>query len=1604
MSRPISILTIFLILILRTWAAPIITEFSASNQTGIADEDGTQSDWIEIHNPDPTPLTLTGWYLSDTASNKTKWQFPSTTLAPNSYLIVFASNKNRRVAGQQLHTNFALSASGEYLGLSNLSGTPISEYSPTFPAQVTDISYGLPSTSISTVLVADNAPCTWLVPTSTSSPGNSWKSISYNPVGWNAGTMGIGYDLDTSDVDYLPFIGNDSNIETAMSAASQTSCYIRIPFNLASGTSFTNLKLRLRYDDGFAVWLNNQPVLSEGNHLKRNAPTSLLWNSIATASNASDSFSIIYQEFDITSEISRLTTGNNLLAFQSLNRSATSSDQLLQVELIGTGPAPSPSITAGYFATATPGAANLGPENLIVPQLVTFSRVSGTFTNSVSITLSGNAAGQLIRYTTDGTTPDTSSPIYSNALTISTSIALRARVYDSTATTPGFITAAYYERLASTLSNYNSSGLAFGSALPIIVLNNQGAGEIPDNNLALNTRIQIYDRTATGYSLLSTATAPTLTLNAGVKLRGRSSAGFPKKSYGIEIRNEAGEGKDTEILGMPANEDWALIGGWDFDRAFSRNAWIYEVSRQAGRWAPRTRLVEVYFNQDGDDLEFADYRGVYILCEAIRGGNDRVDIAKLKTTDTTSPDITGGYIFKVDSPESDEFSWVTTRNLPPSNDGARLVIHRPKLASLAPAQSTYLRNYFQQFENTLFTESANQFTTRQYRTFIDSEAWADHNLFSALAKNVDSLRLSAYFSKDRSDRIAAGPLWDFDRSVDSTDFRDDSPTVWRGLGDATDYHTYAWWGQLFKDIEFRQTYVDRWHALRKGSLATTNVNAILDGYLVEFKPADADNPARRDYARWYGSPNAENITTEINAMKTWIASRSTWIDGQFTALPNITLSSRVVTSGTTTSISIPSGTTVYYTIDGTDPRLPGGDVSPDAIIYTAPISISSTTRVIARAWRAGSFAIPSTKWSGPVEALYLINESFGTAAELRVIAVNYHPLAPTPAELTSIPGLIKSDFEWIELKNISTLPVNTLGISMLKDLPAAAVTLPAFTLSPNARVVIAKNAAAFELRYGSAAAARVVATWPGHPSLENAGERIILLDRAGSNLANFKYEEAGEWPTRADGAGSSIEYIGASASQTDYENPLSWKSSIAVHGLPGLGEIQRTGIVVNEILASRTDVPDSVELYNSSASAVNVSGWYLSDAVEVTSEMTYRQFRIPNGTVIQAGAYRVYDSANFNPTPLTSSPAAIVLDGARGGTLFLLSADPNSGKLLSFEQKEDYSPTLAGLSNGRFPNATGPTIPLDTVTLNAANTKARDGRVQVSEIHYHPAGATPEFLEVTNTTSVAEPLAFWTLRGDADFEFPVDFILAAGEAALIVPFNPLSTPATLASFRTQYNVPASTRVLGPWSDSLGDVAGTVTLRRRVPAPSSEPSLLTRMLEDEVKYLSTPPWPSGASGTGNSIQRLGIFRQGSDPTAWVSRAPLPGSASGYSAWYVLNFGLTDTGQNLLDPDHDGMPNLIEYSIGSAPLVFDSLPSAIEPNFGNPRIVLNYTLRLDRDESILVPEQSSNLNAWVPAVSDQLISSDGITEQRRASLPVNDKGFLRLKATRRVRTLP
>ncbi len=120
----------------------LINEFLTSNATGIVDEDGDYSDWIELYNTTNTPINLSGWGITDNINKPKKWIFPSIVIKPYGYMIIFASGKDKIGANNEVHTNFSLSREGEYLGVIEPRGMISDEYRSTYPPQHTDISYG----------------------------------------------------------------------------------------------------------------------------------------------------------------------------------------------------------------------------------------------------------------------------------------------------------------------------------------------------------------------------------------------------------------------------------------------------------------------------------------------------------------------------------------------------------------------------------------------------------------------------------------------------------------------------------------------------------------------------------------------------------------------------------------------------------------------------------------------------------------------------------------------------------------------------------------------------------------------------------------------------------------------------------------------------------------------------------------------------------------------------------------------------------------------------------------------------------------------------------------------------------------------------------------------------------------------------------------------------------------------------------------------------------------------------------------------------------------------------------------------------------------------
>ncbi len=324
-----------------------ISEFMAVNDRGLDDEDRDEADWIEIHNAGSSAADLEGWYLTDSSANLTKWQFPAVTLESDGYLVVFASGKDRRDPACELHTNFKLAGSGEYLGLVRPDGvTVVSEFSPVYPVQAPDVSYGLVENIVQEPLLTQGAPARALVPLDDSLEPPSlrdaprpWTLEAFDDSTWESGVTGIGFG-------YPHVIGLDVSY---MRNVNET-VYIRIPFVVEDPSAFRTLTLRMQFDDGMIAYLNGHEVA------RANAPESTVetWNSGAPT-NYPNTRLVVPVEFTIR-QVDYLHVGTNLLAVQGLNYGVTNPDLLVVPELLANLAGAEPS--RRYFPEPTPGTAN----------------------------------------------------------------------------------------------------------------------------------------------------------------------------------------------------------------------------------------------------------------------------------------------------------------------------------------------------------------------------------------------------------------------------------------------------------------------------------------------------------------------------------------------------------------------------------------------------------------------------------------------------------------------------------------------------------------------------------------------------------------------------------------------------------------------------------------------------------------------------------------------------------------------------------------------------------------------------------------------------------------------------------------------------------------------------------------------------------------------------------------------------------------------------------------------------------------------------------------------------------------------------------------------
>jgi hypothetical protein len=488
-----------------------------------------------------------------------------------------------------------------------------------------------------------------------------------------------------------------------------------------------------------------------------------------------------------------------------------------------------------------------------------FDPPGGGFTLTTSVSVTSPISGAVILACTAAPQSTCTPEPIDGPVEITASTILHARVD---------VGDAVGKTIARSFFRVDSTATGFNSDLPIIVLWTPASGQSLETNTAVG--MDVIDAEDGRVGLLAT---PDNSGRARIHIRGSSSSNLDKVGFDVEMwKANSQDDRTAALLGMPKDGDWVLYAPYYYDDALIRNALGYKLSNDIGRYASRTRFVEVFLATQGQDVSASSYIGVYMLTEEIEAGEDRVDVAKLKPDDIQEPEITGGYVFKRDrAGGSDEYiypgeaggTWYF---------GAPIVPVDPQTTDLETEQLGYLVDELDSFGWALAAaDHIDPGTGRHYEDIIDVDSFIDHHILNVLFKNPDAFRLSGYFHKDREGQVMAGPLWDLDRTAGSIDSRAAYPTHWDASNqtdDTTKVFTYGWYGGLFADASFRDRYWSRWSELLEGELAIDRITGDID----EMETLLTESAARNQ-TRW-GRPD---FAGEVAHLREWMVTRHAWM-------------------------------------------------------------------------------------------------------------------------------------------------------------------------------------------------------------------------------------------------------------------------------------------------------------------------------------------------------------------------------------------------------------------------------------------------------------------------------------------------------------------------------------------------------------------------------------------------------------------------------------------------------------------------------------------------------------------------------------------------------
>ncbi|MBN2594923.1 MAG: lamin tail domain-containing protein [Sedimentisphaerales bacterium] len=540
--------------------------------------------------------------------------------------------------------------------------------------------------------------------------------------------------------------------------------------------------------------------------------------------------------------------------------------------------------------------------------------------------------------------------------------------------------------------------------------------------------------------------------------------------------------------------------------------------------------------------------------------------------------------------------------------------------------------------------------------------------------------------------------------------------------------------------------------------------------------------------------------------------------------------------------------------------------------YTGPITLPHSAAVKAR-------VLNGNTWSALNEAVYAIGP---VAENLRITEIMYNPIEPNE--------------EFIELVNIGAETINLNLVSFTNGID---FTFGDIELAADEYIVVVGNQNTFKARYGNnstATGVNIAGQYSGR--LNNAGERIELVDAIGRTILNFNYKDG--WHSLTDGEDFSLTIIDpANNDLSSWDEKDSWRPSAYAGGSPGYDDSPQDGqahgivpdpgaIVINEVLAhSHAEASDWIELYNTTGTTIDIGGWFLSD-----SNDNLFKYEIAAGTTIGPYGYLVlYEDLNFSNAndPGAIEPFALSENGEK---LYLSSTQNNV--LTGYRNVEDFGASETGVSFGRYyKSGTGNYnfVAMEGNTPDSANSYPKVGPIVISEIMYNPdwpdggsyTNDQYEYIELKNISNEpvklyrddkAEP---WKFTDGIEFTFPANspVTIPAGGVLLVVKHP--------TAFSWRYpNVPAGI-IYGTYDGNLNNAGESLELS--MPGDFDNEGTLHYIRIDRINYSdgshpencpgSIDLWPVETDGYGMSLTRKVPAYYGNDPDNWTAALVTPG---------------------------------------------------------------------------------------------------------------------------------